>query len=232
LISTNGSARPLVWHELAKLDVNVIFCIDGLANTHELYRRQTDWQTVINHAQSFISAGGCATWKMILFDHNQTEIEQCRTLSQELGFNQFLVVDHDRSDFPVFDQKKTYLYSIGQPTHSTNFKELYNTYLDSTINGYVEPIKAESIQCQASKKKSIYITATGEVYPCCWLGFYPRTMWATGNSQVIPLLPANNNANQTSIESSMQWVDQVEKSWASEPLVQCKINCGVKLDNQ
>lgn len=231
-ISTNGSARPMIWTELAKMNVNVVFCIDGLANTHEIYRRQTDWQTVIDNAQSFISAGGCATWKMILFDHNQHEIEQCRTLSQDLGFNHFIVVDHGRNNFPVFDQKKTYLYNIGQPTHSTNFKELYNHYLDSTSNGYVPIIKTSDIQCQASKKKSIYITATGEVYPCCWLGFYPRTMWAIGNSQIIPLLPENNNANQTGIESAMQWVDQVKESWASNPLFQCKINCGVKLDNQ
>ena len=231
-ISTNAGARPDIWIKLAKLKVKVFFCIDGLASTHELYRRQTNWQTVIDHARSFISAGGCAIWKMIAFDHNQHEIEQCKKLSQELGFDQFVLTDHGRSDFPVFDHKKTYLYSIGQPTHSIEFKELYNQYLDSTTNGYIEPIKTSDIQCQVSKKKSIYITATGEVYPCCWLGFYPRTMWATGNSQVIPLLPvAGNNANQIGIESAMQWFGQVEKSWTSEPLAQCKINCGVKLDN-
>jgi hypothetical protein len=186
---------------------------------------------VIDHAQSFISAGGLAGWKMILFDHNRHEIEQCRTLSQELGFKQFLLVDHGRSDFPVFDQTKTYLYNIGQPTHPTDFEELYNNYLDSTTNGYIEPVNTNDIQCQVSKKKSIYVTATGEVYPCCWLGFYPRTMWQMGNSQIIPLLPGNNNANQIGIESAMQWVSQVENSWAHDPLVQCKINCGIKSGN-
>jgi MoaA/NifB/PqqE/SkfB family radical SAM enzyme len=231
-ISTNAGARSDIWKELANLNVEVIFCIDGLQHTHELYRRQTKWQTVIDHAQSFISAGGMASWKMILFNHNQHEIEQCRTLSQELGFKQFLLVDHGRSDFPVFDQSKIYLYNIGQPTQSTDFRELYNNYLDSSINGYIKSVDTNGIQCQVSKKKSIYVTATGEVYPCCWLGFYPRTMWQMGNSQIIPLLPGNNNANQIGIESAMQWVSQVESSWAHSPLVQCKINCGIKTGNQ
>jgi MoaA/NifB/PqqE/SkfB family radical SAM enzyme len=231
-ISTNASARPTIWKELAQLNVEVLFCIDGLANTHELYRRQTNWQTVIDHAQSFISAGGCATWKMIMFDHNQHEVEQCRILSQQLGFKHFVLVDHGRNKFPVFDQKKTYLYSIGQITHPNEFTELYNQYLDGIINGYIEPVEIDEVQCQVSKKKSVYITATGEIYPCCWLGFYPRTMWQMGNNQIIPLLPSNNNANHIGVESAIQWFSQVKNSWKSNPLVQCKINCGIKTDNR
>jgi MoaA/NifB/PqqE/SkfB family radical SAM enzyme len=232
LISTNGGARPTIWKELAKLDVQVVFCIDGLADTHKLYRKQTKWQTVIDHAQSFIKAGGRATWKMILFDHNQHEIEQCRILSKDLGFDQFTVADHGRDAFPVFDQKKKYQYSIGQHTQPIDFNELYDRYIDSTTNGYVEPVKSDNIQCQAQGKKSMYVTATGEVYPCCWLGFYPRTMWAMGNSQIIPMLPKNNNANQLDIESTIQWFDQVKNSWKTNSLVQCSINCGTTSGNQ
>jgi MoaA/NifB/PqqE/SkfB family radical SAM enzyme len=231
-INTNAGARPGIWTELAKLNVEILFCIDGLKNTHELYRRQTKWETVISHAQLFIQSGGNATWKMILFDHNQHEIEQCKKLSQDLGFKRFEVIDHGRNAFPVFDQKKTYLYSIGQTTRPIEFTELYNQYLDGTINGYIEPVDINEVECQVSKKKSVYITATGEIYPCCWLGFYPRTMWQMGNSQIIPLLPNNNNANQNGIESAIQWFSQVKKSWKSNPLVQCKINCGIKTDNQ
>lgn len=230
-ISTNASARPNIWVELAKLNVNVVFCIDGLKHTHELYRRQTNWDMIIEHAQSFISAGGNATWKMIVFDHNRHEIEQCKQLSQQLCFKDFQLIDHGRNKFPVFDQKKNYLYSIGDSAESVDFDQIHNTYIDSTINGYVEPVEKSSIQCSAKKQKSVYITATGEVYPCCWLGFYPRTMWMMGNSQVVPLL-THNNANYSSIQSAIHWFDQIEKTWKADPLVLCSINCGVKIDDQ
>jgi MoaA/NifB/PqqE/SkfB family radical SAM enzyme len=231
-ISTNAGARPKIWSELAKLNVEILFCIDGLTNTHELYRRQTRWQTVIDHAQSFIQAGGNATWKMVVFDHNQHEIEQCRLLSQEMGFKHFKLVDQGRDAFPVFDQKKNFLYSIGQHNQSVDFTELHHLYINSTVNGYVEPVVVDGIDCKIKKNRSVYITATGEVYPCCWLGFYPRTMWKMGNSEIVSLLPADNNAKHLGIESAIQWFNKVENSWKTQPLTQCKINCGTKIDNQ
>lgn len=231
-ISTNAGAQPKIWPELAKLNVEVLFCIDGLSTTHEKYRRQTDWTTVINHAKSFIQSGGTATWKMIVFDHNRHEIEQCRSLSQELGFKHFALIDHGRDAFPVFDQKKNFLYSIGQHNQPVDFTELHHRYIDSTVNGYVPSVVVDSVDCSVKKKRSVYITATGEVYPCCWLGFYPRTMWQMGNSQIVPLLPANNNANQQGIESAIQWFDQVAETWTIQPLTACKINCGIKTDSQ
>jgi sulfatase maturation enzyme AslB (radical SAM superfamily) len=231
-ISTNADARPDIWPTLAELKVQVFFCIDGLKTTHEQYRRQTDWDSVIANAQAFISNGGNAVWKMISFAHNQHEIDQCKAMSQQLGFNRFLLVDQGRDAFPVFDQKKNFLYSIGEHTQPTNFDELYNRYLGSTTNGYIEPVDADVIDCKVQKKKSIYVTATGEIYPCCWLGFYPRTMWNMGNSQIAPMLPNNNNANQIGIESAMQWFNKISDAWTHQPPVQCKINCGSKTDSQ
>jgi MoaA/NifB/PqqE/SkfB family radical SAM enzyme len=231
-ISTNAGARPTLWKELAILNVEVLFCIDGLASTHELYRRQTRWQTVIDHAKSFIQSGGNATWKMVVFDHNRHEIEQCRDLSNQLGFRYFKLIDHGRNAFPVFDQKKNFLYSIGQHTRPVDFTELHQLYVDNTTNDYIEPVETNNIQCQVQTKRSVYITATGEVYPCCWLGFYPRTMSKMGNKQIVHLLPENNNANQVGIAGAIQWFNNVEDSWSTDPMVQCKINCGIKTGSQ
>jgi sulfatase maturation enzyme AslB (radical SAM superfamily) len=232
IISTNAGAQPSIWPNLANLDVEVLFCIDGLANTHELYRRQTKWSTVIDHAKSFIQSGGNATWKMVVFDHNRHEIEQCRDLSNQLGFRYFKLIDQGRDAFPVFDQKKNFLYSIGQHTQPVDFTELHQLYVDSTTNGYIEPVETDNIQCQVQTKRSVYITATGEVYPCCWLGFYPRTMSKMGNEQIVQLLPENNNANQVGIAGAIQWFNNVEDSWSTDPMVQCKINCGIKTGSQ
>lgn len=231
-ISTNASGKSTVWAELAKLNVQVLFCIDGLESTHEKYRRQTNWNTILNNAKSFISNGGDATWKMILFDHNRGEVEQCRALSQDLGFNHFQLIDQQRDAFPVFDQKKNFLYNIGQHTQPNDFAESFKLYQDSTTNNYLEPIDVQSVDCKVKKSKSIYVAATGEIYPCCWLGFYPRTMWSPGHTQIASLLPENNNANQVGLELAMNWFNQVETSLRLQPLHQCKATCGIKNCNQ
>ena len=71
LISTNAGARnKKFWQQLALLDAHVYFCIDGLEDTHSIYRQNTLYQTVIKNACNFIQAGGHANWKMINFKQN------------------------------------------------------------------------------------------------------------------------------------------------------------------
>jgi MoaA/NifB/PqqE/SkfB family radical SAM enzyme len=71
-ISTNGGAKHTkFWTQLAQTPAAVSFCLDGLEDTHHLYRQNTVWSTVIRNAQTFIKAGGRAIWKMIEFDHNR-----------------------------------------------------------------------------------------------------------------------------------------------------------------
>jgi sulfatase maturation enzyme AslB (radical SAM superfamily) len=90
-ISTNGGARDQkFWSRLAQTPAIIQFCIDGLADTHHLYRQNTSYKTVIKNANTVIRNGGHAVWKMIQFDHNQHQIEQCRELSKQLGFKNFL----------------------------------------------------------------------------------------------------------------------------------------------
>lgn len=225
-ISTNASARPAIWEELAHLNVRVSFCIDGLKNEHELYRQQTNWDMVIDNAKKFISAGGRAIWKMIKFDHNIHQIDDCRALSKDLGFHRFNLIDHGRNAFPVFDQKQNYLHDIGDHTQPREFKVVFERYQDSRTNGYSPEIISKEIGCWSEKNKSIYITATGDVYPCCWLGFYPNTMWHLGNNKIKELLPESNNSLDQGIESAMSWFDAVEQTWANKQLLQCNRVCG------
>jgi MoaA/NifB/PqqE/SkfB family radical SAM enzyme len=224
-ISTNAGIKSIGWTRLAELGVAIDFCIDGLAGTHELYRQQTRWETVIENAQTFIKAGGVARWKMIRFDHNQDEKDACGTLAKELGFENFVFVDHGRSDMPVFDQKGRFKHDIGVHNLPTQFEKILWIRTDGRQQ---EPIKVEhkKINCDAVKNRSVYITATGEVYPCCWLGFYPRTMYHQDNQTIKQLLPMNNNANDIGIESALQWFDEIKNTWDKNQLIPCATYCG------
>ena len=53
-ISSNASARPKIWERLGDMGVYVDFRLDGLKDTHHLYRQNTNWDFVINNATGAI----------------------------------------------------------------------------------------------------------------------------------------------------------------------------------
>jgi sulfatase maturation enzyme AslB (radical SAM superfamily) len=225
-ISTNAGIQSDIWVELAHLNVTVRFCLDGLEGTHELYRQQTQWSTVIKNAQKFIAAGGHAIWKMIQFDHNVSQKEECRLLSQQLGFCDFELVDHGRNAFPVFDQKGRFRHHIGSHDQPVAFERVLWLHHDGRDSKRTLPEVSKIIKCKTVKDRSVYVSATGEVYPCCWLGFYPRTMYHLGNESIAELLPDSNNALEVGIEQAIGWFDQVQQSWSGDQLLQCNTECG------
>ena len=224
-ISTNAGIRSDVWKRLAELGVVVHFCIDGLEGTHELYRQQTRWATVVENAKQFINAGGTAHWKMIRFDHNEHQVDQCRALAKEYGFAVFDFVDHGRSDFPVFDQKGMFQHNIGSHTLPTQFEKILWVHHEGMDSPVTRP-ETKNISCEVAKGRSVYITATGEVYPCCWLGFYPRSMYHQDNKRIAELLPGSNNAKEVGIAAAIKWFNRIEESWHSDQLIPCATYCG------
>ena len=84
---TNGSIRNkdyfanLATHK----NLQVTFSIDGLEDTNHIYRINSNWNKTIANAKSFINAGGNATWKYIIFKHNQHQVDEARQLASELG---------------------------------------------------------------------------------------------------------------------------------------------------
>ena len=95
-LHTNGSARkPDWWRELASIMQTgphyLRFGIDGLEDTNHLYRRGTDWKTIMRAAEAFIDAGGRAEWDFLVFRHNEHQVEQARSLAREMGFAEFFV---------------------------------------------------------------------------------------------------------------------------------------------
>lgn len=238
-VSTNGSARDKkFWQELAALNVKVKFCIDGLEDTHHLYRRNTSWNTVIKNSQTFIKAGGNAIWKFIVFDHNRHQVQQCRDLSKTLGFRRFELVDHGRNTGPVFDKQGNHLYNIGPYKGPTNFELLFHR--KKTDEVLVEDISKDrtpktSVSCFSQTYKSIYVACNGDVSPCCWTGFSPATygrgeyMQAV-NSQLAPLI-SKNNALKFPLKDCILWFDEIKNCWSKVNyeqgrLIVCDDNCG------
>ena len=171
-IHTNGGLGTTAkWQALAKIlgsNDKVIFGIDGLEDTHQLYRIGVDFNLVIKHAKAFIDAGGQAHWQYIPFKHNEHQIETARKLSEELGFRRFFLRRSGRFN-------------------STGYLDVF---VDGTISHRIEQtsistgmmkeseqrnIKTAEIKCEAVDTNWVAIYADGTVWPCCHLMGQHRT---------------------------------------------------------
>lgn len=237
-ICTNGSARNTdFWAQLAKYKPEVSFCIDGLEDTHPLYRLDTNWTHIIRNATAFIAAGGDAVWKMIKFEHNTHQVDACRAMASELGFIKFDLTDHSRSSGSAFDRQGNLTHLIGSgPNHPTTDTVIkwYDKYIED--DWMLQKTEKNSLNCYSQQSKSIYVTANGEVYPCCYLGFFPKTFanshwYDQGNRQLTNLLTESNNAIAVGLDSAINWFNRIEQSWSIQKynngrLRMCDEHCG------
>lgn len=184
-INTNGSARTTQWWKrLASIkNIKITFAIDGLKDTHHLYRRNTDFDLIIENAKSFIQAGGDAEWMMTVFAHNEHQINECSELSKTLGFNKFTHRLSYRGNVMVTENSKP-LYFIKQ-VNSLNLAnnrqillgEKLKTVEQNILNGthiveqYHDNLPlTDKNHCMSHKNKSIFIGADWFVSPCCYIG--------------------------------------------------------------
>ncbi len=181
-ICTNGGFRsPSWWKTLAEKFPNicVIFSIDGLEDTHHLYRVNTRYERVVENARAFINAGGYADWSFIKFGHNEHQEEEARRRASEFGFHRFHTVTSQRfkKDQGEFIWGNTsYKISDVKPK---GFREIKNKLNQQTYNLFHDKKNlqieqelevAKTITCEELDHNRVYIDCEGHLYPCCWLG--------------------------------------------------------------
>jgi len=91
-IVTNGCSKSVTWwEELATIINSARFGIDGLEDTHQIYRQNANWKLIMKNVKAYIDAGGYAIWDYLVFGHNEHQVEEARELSKKLGFKEFVV---------------------------------------------------------------------------------------------------------------------------------------------
>tara|TARA_A100001015_G_scaffold293727_1_gene370689 strand:+ start:434 stop:1369 length:936 start_codon:yes stop_codon:yes gene_type:complete len=193
-INTNGSIGKLETFERLGSMKNIIisFSIDGLEDTNHLYRQDVEWEKIMERAKKFIGAGGRAEWKFILFRHNQHQVEQARSLSKELGFKNFEVVDHSRNNFPALNKDGTVSHWVlpadkdavvdeKRDHSSANRPDKFD--LEQGLDKIREVRKTfhvnksyKRFDCEHLRERSVYVSAAGELFPCCYQGFGVPTL--------------------------------------------------------
>jgi MoaA/NifB/PqqE/SkfB family radical SAM enzyme len=185
-MNTNGGLRDVeFWMELGKLMCNpldyVVFSIDGMASTNDIYRKGVMWHRVMLNTETFIASGGRAHWDMLIFQHNQHHVTNCREHAKKMGFVRFRTKVSSRfADRPV-------------------------KFLNPP-KGFKAVTPTGPVQCHAAQEHSLYVAATGQILPCCFIG-----------GEVFKMT-----------EELRQLVDNPEDlvaSWSTNPHPVCTRNC-------
>lgn len=179
-MNTNGGLRATSWWRelgsiLSRDKDYVVFSIDGTETTNHIYRVNVMWKKVMENAQEFIEAGGNAQWDMLVFEHNQHQVEECESLAKSMGFKWFRAKVSRRNQ-----------------AHPVSFL--------TAPKGWKDPeVKQGSIKCQALSESSLYVSAQGKIFPCCYLGDSDYTL---------------------------DRFDEVKQSWSTDrPLKACEAAC-------
>jgi MoaA/NifB/PqqE/SkfB family radical SAM enzyme len=161
-IHTNGSLRTAKWWEdlallLADIEHDVWFGIDGIGDTHSIYRQGTDYDKIINNASSFINAGGRATWQFIPYAHNEHQIREALITSKKLKFEKFKLVKIFRNMQIVRNYRSGKEFNLMPPS---DIRELIRMPSKNTH------VKSED--CMHLTQPSIFMSANGKLSHCCY----------------------------------------------------------------
>ena len=177
MIHTNGGVgMPEEYVALAnvlkkfKQPSGITWSIDGLEDTNHLYRRGVIWERIMNNAKAFIQAGGKARWRMLVFDHNAHQLEECEQLSKDMGFLKF-----DVNGGFAFTALNSMVDGAIEKFKANKKDKARVIKYDSKHLDHVERIKIikdfskTTISCKWKNKRKVQISHTGEVLSCCYL---------------------------------------------------------------
>jgi len=217
LLSTNGSLKSKGWwSKLGKLyskseGSRVVFCLDGIHEALSLYRINANYDKIIENAIAFIEAGGQAEWRMIIFKHNQHQLEDAQKLAKQYGFQKFTYQYSNRMDVEPF----TY--------HGKEYKlepqDLWPEWEDIKKERD-ENREVGNIICKFQIVNSIYIDYLCRVWPCCYL---PSAKDLLGDQKFYDDYYHNtsNNLLEKNLEEIMNDVfyDVLQLSWEDKSTV-------------
>lgn len=195
---TNGGFRSKKWwKEYGKLMAEyfpnkhmVTFSIDGLEDTHHLYRVNTRYDRVVENARAFIEGGGSAEWSFIKFGHNEHQLEEAKRRAKEYGFAAFIPVHTQRfwgkPEKNFIFKGEDYTITAATDNQSKKRQDKALQYAKDR-NDIVTETKSK-ISCHVQQKQEVFIDCLGEVTPCCWIG-----SWVYRNKYLKDVRPNDPN---------------------------------------
>ena len=197
VIITNGSHKKITWWiqlgQLLDHNDSVHFSVDGYDNdSNNLYRVNSDWDTIIAGLQTLRSTSDCQiVWAAIAFKFNEHKLDFMQNFAQRLGADRFQITKSTKfgSIYPSYGANDPLEPTVKFMSSSHRFErtlvaftekttkipeiniKLYN---DVTIQNNIKPL------CEIGNK-GLYIDARGRLFPCCWVAnrYTHNSEWQT-----------------------------------------------------
>lgn len=226
-INTNGGGLSInFWKWLGnQKNVVVEFGIDGLEDTHHLYRVNTSFSRVMKNAKAYIDAGGIAIWAMTIFDYNEHQIDECKKLANTKGFHTFTTRHNTRKD------------KVNKPSpvkfHKSNTLEKEKKNIEIVFKKtIIQRLQDEGnfINCKAINRSKIYFGANKIATPCCWVPLTPKIEeYKLHNFLELSTNLDELNVLKTPIDKIVKNFEKFSKSWDTlNPYPRCNFECGSK----
>lgn len=236
VLITNGSYKSSDWWtQLAGLLTQhdeVQWSIDGWdQDSNQQYRVNSDWQSIVNGIVAFDQSNTVTykTWATIGFKFNENNINDIKSLAQDLNFDQFQLTKSTKfgSKYPVaygvsdtLEPSNKSLVSSGfrfeRETFAITTRANPNTELKKIFLARAEDLKSTQYSgiCFVGNK-GVFLNSQGEFYPCCWTAtrYDHNKKWQ-----------GKFNLNQTSFDQVL-----ADPFWTTEFLefdnLECKTKC-------
>lgn len=178
-IHTNGSLRNSEWWtefaDIIKPNGTIIFAVDGFKGKHELYRKNTDFDKIINNIKTVIDTGCSVKVNSLVFEHNQNETTLFEEYLKSLGVSQVEFRSttrfYDMKSFPVYNNNGIKEYDL-LPATIAKYKVQSKLNLEKLLIKENRDILAKDsiVNPKCMINNEIYVDCRGNVFPCSYLG--------------------------------------------------------------
>jgi MoaA/NifB/PqqE/SkfB family radical SAM enzyme len=229
-LETNGCHRPARWWrrtaEIFSRRDRVTLSIDGLDDTNHIYRVNARWPDILE-AVAALKGRVFLVWKLIVFRHNQHQVEEAEERARELGFDEFRIVRSSRFDGRWRGPDGT------DPLKPTAEWVGERKAITERIRGAAAAEVRIVPRC--ARGENIFVSAEGFLLPCCYAHILLRaTMTASEASKSADRWFERNRhlfdlrrRSVTEILADDRW-SELGRSWSTEgaPSI-CRRYCGV-----
>jgi len=174
-ITTNGSYKKHNWwrmlgHTLNEHDV-VTFSIDGWdQESNQKYRVNSDFDSIILGAKTLRQYSNCIMiWKSIYFKFNENDFYKMESLAKELKFDIFETIQSTKFDNQYLINGIDPLKPVNKVSNKSIFIRESVNISDRDVKLLVSiPKKIHPWAKCLNHEKNMFISVTGNVYPCPW----------------------------------------------------------------
>ena len=187
-IHTNGSMRTeKFWNDLATscrkfANHVVVFAVDGLEDTHSIYRRKTNFNKIIDNIKAFTANKGRANVTMTQFEHNKHQVKEVEKVAEDCGAIMFnlreshaeeMHIDLGNDSYDILASNDTQPYQkVFEASDDTSLSDARDYHVMIQAQEFHNEHQEPDHKCPWYNDRMIQIDPYGIVWPCCHISLF------------------------------------------------------------